>query len=115
VEVDRGWSGNDAPTDGETAEKLVAQALTLRDRGQTTELDLLGVELQGVLRELEPLLDERGELADAATLLAEDLLGVGSTDNDLRRSSTQSEPISQILIVTHTSVRAWVTRTSQPE
>jgi hypothetical protein len=115
VEVYRGWSGSDAPTDGETAEKLVAQALALRDRGQTTELNLLRVELEGVLRELEPLLDERGEFADTATLLAEDLLGVGSTDDDLRRSSTQSEPISQILIVTHTSVRAWVTRTSQPE
>jgi hypothetical protein len=29
-------------------------------------------------------LDERGELADAAALLAEDLLGVGGTDDDLR-------------------------------
>ena len=42
-----------APTDGETTEELVAQGLALCDGGKTTELDLLGVELERVLRELE--------------------------------------------------------------
>lgn len=70
-------------TDGKTAEELVAERLALGDSGESTVLDLLSVKLEGVLGELETLLDERGELADAATLLTEDLLCVGCTDDDL--------------------------------
>jgi hypothetical protein len=70
-------------TDGETVEQLVAEGLALGDGGQTTVLDLGGVEGDGVLGELEALLDERGELTDAAALLAEDLLGVGGADDDV--------------------------------
>ncbi|RUP47290.1 hypothetical protein BC936DRAFT_145901 [Jimgerdemannia flammicorona] len=46
------------------------------------------VQLDGVLGELEALLDEGGELADAAALLAEHILGVRGADDDLstRRS-----------------------------
>lgn len=70
-------------TDGETVEELVAEGLALGDGGQTAVLDLGGVEGDAVLGELEALLDEGGELADAATLLTEDLLGVGGTDDDV--------------------------------
>lgn len=70
-------------TDGETVEELVAEGLALGDGGQTTVLDLGGVEGNAVLGELEALLDEGGELADAATLLTEDLLGVGGADDDV--------------------------------
>jgi hypothetical protein len=70
-------------TDGETVEKLVSEGLALSDGGQTTVLDLGGVEGDTVLGELESLLDERGELADAATLLTENLLGVGGADDDV--------------------------------
>lgn len=76
------WEAH-VPADGETTEELVTQALALSDSGETTVLDLLSVELKGVVGELETLLDERGELADAATLLAQHLLGVRSTDDDL--------------------------------
>lgn len=69
--------------DGQTVEELVAERLALSDGGQTTVLDLGGVEGDGVLGELEALLDERGELTDAATLLSEDLLGVGGADDDV--------------------------------
>ena len=72
-----------APADRKTAEELVPQTLALSDSRETTVLDLLGEELEGIFGELEALLDERGELADAATLLTEDLLGVGSADDDL--------------------------------
>ena len=75
----------DSPADGKTTEKLVAERLALSIRRETAVLDLLSVELKGVIGELEALLDERGELADAATLLTEDLLGVGSADDDLKR------------------------------
>lgn len=70
-------------SDGETVEKLVSQGLALSDGGETTVLDLGGVEGDGVLGELESLLDERGELANAAALLAENLLGVGGSDDDI--------------------------------
>jgi hypothetical protein len=69
--------------DGETVEELVAEGLALGDGGQTTVLDLGGVQGDGVLGELEALLDERGELTDAATLLSEDLLCVGGADDDV--------------------------------
>ena len=46
-------------------------------------LDLLGVKLQRVLGELEPLGDQGGQLPDPPALLSEDILGVGSTDDDL--------------------------------
>jgi len=70
------------PADGKPTKELVPQALALGNSRETTALDLLGVELEGVFGELEPLLDERGELADAATLLTEDFLSVGGTDDD---------------------------------
>jgi hypothetical protein len=71
------------PADRETTEELVPERLALRDSRETTVLDLLGVELERVFRELEPLLDERGEFTDAAALFAENLLGVGCTDDNL--------------------------------
>lgn len=70
-------------TDGQTVEELVAERLALGNGGQTTVLDLSGVEGDAVLGELEALLDQAGKLADAATLLAENLLGVGGTDDDI--------------------------------
>lgn len=70
-------------TDGKTVEELVAEGLALGDGGETAVLDLGGVEGDAVLGELEALLDEGGELTDAATLLSENLLGVGGTDDDV--------------------------------
>jgi hypothetical protein len=69
--------------DGETVEKLVAEGLALCDGGKTAVLDLGGVQGNGVLWELEALLDQGGELANAAALLSENLLGVGRTDDDV--------------------------------
>ncbi len=70
-------------SDGKTTEELVAERLALGDGVETTVLHLLGVELERVVGELESLLDESGELTDAATLVTENLLGVGGTDDDL--------------------------------
>lgn len=68
---------------GKATEELVAERLGLGNGRKTTVLDLLGVELERVLGELETLLNESLELTDAAALVAEDLLGVGGTDDDL--------------------------------
>jgi hypothetical protein len=70
-------------TNGKTVQELVAERLALSNGAETAVLDLGGVERDGVLGELEALLDERSELADAATLLAEDLLSVGGADDDI--------------------------------
>ena len=73
-----------APADSKTAKEFVSQALALGDRRETTELNLLGVELERVFGELETLLNEGGKFTDAATLLAKDFLSVGGTDDDLK-------------------------------
>ena len=102
-----------APADGKATKELVAQALALSNGRKTTVLDLLGVELKRVVREFETLLDEGGELADATTLLTQNLLGVSGTDDDLETHEF-SYPLPPQLSES-TSVRACVTRTSQPE
>lgn len=72
-------------SEGKTTEELVSEGLGLGDGGESSGLDLLGVELKRVLSELESLLDEGGELPNSSSLLSEDLLGVGGPDDDLRR------------------------------
>lgn len=109
-----GTSAN-RPADGKTAKKLVPQALALRDGREAAVLNLLGVQLKGVLGEFEALLHEGSKLADAATLLAKDLLGVGGTDDNLRVSESLRKAVILKMYRWRTSVRAWVTRTSHPE
>lgn len=69
--------------DGKAVEELVAERLALGDGGKTAVLDLGGVQRDRVLGELEALLDQRGQLANAAALLAENLLGLGGADDDV--------------------------------
>lgn len=69
-------------SDSQTGEELVSQRLALGDGVETTVLHLLGVELERSLGELESLLNKRRQLANAAALLAKDLLGVGGSDDD---------------------------------
>ena len=101
------------PANSETTKKLVAERLALGDGRETTVLDLLSVELEGVLGELEALLHKGSKLADAATLLTKDLLSVGGADDDLG-VTFRRHPEEECGSV-RTSVRACVTRTSQPE
>ena len=74
------------PADSKATKELVTEGFALGDSRKTTVLDLLSVELERVVGELEALLDERGELTDAATLLTKDFLGVGGTDDDLKEN-----------------------------
>jgi len=84
---------------GETAEELVTKRFALRDGGETTVLNLLGVEFERVFGELETLVDERGELADAAALLAENLLSVGSTDDNLSASVSYANLTTRVTLL----------------
>ena len=71
------------PPDGETSDELVTEGLSLGDGAETAGGDLLGVKLDGALGEVEPLLDNAGELSDPPALLSEDVLGPGGHDDDL--------------------------------
>ena len=73
---------NDSPSHGKTTEELVSEGLGLGNGGETTVLDLLGVKLESSLWELETLLNESLELSDSASLVTENLLGVGGSDDD---------------------------------
>lgn len=95
-------------TDGKTVEQLVAEGLALSDGGQTTVLDLGGVEGDGVLGELESLLDERGELTDAAALLAEDLLGVGGTDDDVGNGGGDADLDARVTLLSELALEELV-------
>ena len=75
----------------QTVEELVSEGLALCDGGKTTVLDLSSVEGDGVLGELESLLDEGGEFADSTSLLAEDFLGVGCADDDIGDGGCDSD------------------------
>lgn len=71
------------PPDRQAIQQLVPQALALRHSTQPAILHLCRVERHGVLWELESLLNKAGEFADAATLLAKDILGVRGADDDI--------------------------------
>jgi hypothetical protein len=62
-------------------------------------LDLLGVELQRVLGELESLLDQRLEFTDSSSLVTEDFLGVGSSDDDLGSGVGDSDFTSRVSLL----------------
>jgi hypothetical protein len=72
-----------SPPDRETVEEFVSEGLALSDGGETTVLDLGGVEGDGVFGKFESLLDEGGEFANSSSLLAENFLGVGCADDDV--------------------------------
>lgn len=68
-------------SDSQAIEEFVSEGFALGDGGETTVLDLGGVEGDAVFGELESLLDEGGEFADSSSLLAEDFLGVCGSDD----------------------------------
>jgi len=71
----------------------------LSDGGKTTVLDLLGVKLKSTLGELETLLNESLELTDSASLVTENLLGVGGSDDDFGTSVGDSDLTSRVSLL----------------
>ena len=67
----------------QSSEQLVPQRLSLRHGTQTAVGDLLRVQLHGSLGKLETLLHNGGQLANTASLHAENVLGARGTDDDL--------------------------------
>jgi hypothetical protein len=68
-------------SDSKTAQKLVTKRLSLRNSRKTTVGNLLSVKLDGVVREVESFLNDRGQFTDTTTLLAENVLGLCCTDD----------------------------------
>ena len=71
------------PADSKATKELVTEGFALGDSRKTTVLDLLRVEFERVFGELETLLHKGSKLTDAAAFLTQNLLGVGSTDDNL--------------------------------
>ena len=68
---------------GKTTKELEAQRLALGNSAETAVVDALSIELNGALGEVETLLNDGGELANATALLTKDVLGAGGLDDDL--------------------------------
>ena len=69
------------PSYSEAVEQFVSEGLALGYCRETPVLHFGGIERDAVFGELEALLDQGGEFADAAALLAQDFLGVGCADD----------------------------------
>merc|ERR1719445_369720 len=71
------------PSHSKTTNKLVTEGLSLGDGAKATLGNLLSIQLNGALRKAKTLLDQRGQLPDAATLFTKDVLGPGGENDDL--------------------------------
>ncbi|KAL3798186.1 hypothetical protein HJC23_005747 [Cyclotella cryptica] len=69
-------------TDGKSGEELEFERFGLSLSTEPTVLDALSVKFHGALGEIEPLLDDRGQFADALTLVSEDVLGLGGANDN---------------------------------
>lgn len=67
-----------------TSNQFVSERLGLRDGAQTTGGDLLSVQLYRLLGNVKPLLDDRRQLTDPASFLAEHALCPRRHNDDLR-------------------------------
>lgn len=76
-------SSRNVLADSKTTKELEAQRLALGNSAETAVVDALSIELNGALGEVEALLNDGGELANATALLTKDVLGAGGLDDDL--------------------------------
>lgn len=86
-------------SDGHTAQELVLEGLALGLGTEASVPDLLGEELDGALLEAESLLDQRGDLPDSSAALAQDLGGVGGSDNNLGVDGSDSHFHTRVAIL----------------
>jgi hypothetical protein len=78
-------------SDSQTVKKLVTERLGLSDGAEGTVGNTLGVELDVVVGEVESLLNNGGELTDAATLLTKNILGSGGLNDDLGSGGSHTD------------------------
>ena len=78
-------------TNSKTTEKLVFERLGLGLGAQTAVGDTLSENLNSTLREVEPFLNDGGQLTNALALLAENILSAGSFNDDLSADRGDSD------------------------
>jgi hypothetical protein len=64
---------------GKSSKELVLETFCLSLSTKTTVHDTLGIKLNGTIIEIESLLNKRGQLTDALSLLSENVLSTGGT------------------------------------
>jgi hypothetical protein len=94
--------------DSQTVEELVSEGFALGDGRETSVLNLGSVERDGVLGELESLLDEGGELTDTSSLLAENFLGVGCADDDVGDGGRDSDFDTRVSLLSQLPLEEFV-------
>ena len=72
-----------SPPNRQPIQQLIPQALALSHRRETPILHLCRIQGHTVLREFEPLLNQRSEFANPSSLLAENFLCVRCPDDDV--------------------------------
>lgn len=95
-------------TNCQTVEELVSERLALCDGGETAVLDLGGVKGDGVLGELESLLNKGGKLADSSSLLAENFLCVGCADDDIGDGGCNSDFDARVSLLSQLALEEFV-------
>jgi hypothetical protein len=92
----------------QTIEKLITEGLALSDSGQTTALDLGSVERNGLLGELEALLDESCELTNSSALFSQNLLCVRCADNDIGDSGCDANFDTRVALLSQLTLEEFV-------
>ena len=87
------------PPYGQTAQQFVLERLGLGLRAQPSVRHALGVQFDGAVLEVEPLLDHRREFPDALALLAEHVLRPGGADDDLRAQRRHSHFHARVAVL----------------
>jgi len=87
------------PANSKTAKKFVLQVFGLSNGAQSTIFYTLSVELHSARREVESLLDNRCEFANATSLVAEHVLGTSRSDDDLSASRSDTHFNSRVALL----------------
>jgi hypothetical protein len=70
-------------SDGQSTQQFELERFGLGLGAQTTVLNSLGVKFDGTIRKSKSLLHNRGQFANATTVLSQDVLRTGGTDDNL--------------------------------
>jgi len=88
-----------SPAHSETTQKLVLQVLGLSNGTQSTVHNALSIEFNSAGGEVESLLNNRGELPDATSLVTKNVLGAGGSDDDLSAGRGNTDLYARVALL----------------
>jgi hypothetical protein len=94
--------------DRKTIEEFVSERLALSDGRETTVLNLGGIEGDRIFGELEALLDQRCEFANASALLAEHFLGMCCADDDVGDGGSDADFDARVTLLCQFTLKEFV-------